>query len=232
MKSVLVKLTDERSEALESFAEKLKCKSTSGKASWKIMLQQIADGFLIVKNPNEKRIFVDFLKSPSWWKPDGQHSMPTAIVCAKMKGTVKELVDKGFVENGDRLDASAWKAWRCKSVFDPKKRADWWKPDDENSMFTAVAMGASDLTIEKLTAGGLILSDNKYYLTCPDDWKGWVWRKSDVKSAAYSAPEPMPEEPDQPPSPEDVREIEDKKRIENDEFAAQLREMPSGNPGR
>lgn len=113
MKSTSIRLTDDRESALVETAARLKCFSSSGNPSWRVMLQMIADGFLTISNPNDKtrKVFINFKRPPGWWKPDEKGAMDAEDIAAKYKTTVAILEEKGFVVDGDRIYAGNWKGW-------------------------------------------------------------------------------------------------------------------------
>lgn len=118
MKTTSIRLTDNEEMALNQLATKFRCHSrygaTSGQPSWRVMLQHIAEGRLIVSNPMDKtrKVFVNFKRPPGWWRPDEDGGMLAALVARNYKTTVEILEEKDFVLSGDRIFPGNWKNWQ------------------------------------------------------------------------------------------------------------------------
>jgi len=222
MKITSVRMADSDEEALNKIALGLGCYNTHGNASWRMMLPMIARGMFRVTCPGKREAYVNFKKSPHWWQPDADNAMPAAFVAGKYKAPIDELVDKGFLPlSGDRL-AATWNGWKSqKWQGKPTKRESWWKPIEDSTMPVLDAVAASEFSLEKLVAGGLILSDCKLWLGCPDEWTGWIYGKKDLarESKAAETSEPIPKPAAVPLSPEKIESM----RLEREASEAEMR---------
>lgn len=102
---------------------------TSGEPSWRVLVSDIADGRLTVKDPakrwepkqkkkKEKRPFNPHPRfAAKWWKPSEMDDMPTAAAVEASGYPVEELTAKGLVlvDDGKNLIApSDWSGWAWK----------------------------------------------------------------------------------------------------------------------
>lgn len=114
-----IRLTAPEVESLQNIATKLRCHSrhgaTSGEPSWRIMVQHLAQGRLIIIDPLQKslKLFVNFQRPPGWWVPDERGAMLAVDVAKKYKTTVEILEEKGFVLDGEWIFPGPWKGWAC-----------------------------------------------------------------------------------------------------------------------
>lgn len=102
---------------------------TSGEPSWRVLVSDIADGRLTVKDPTkrwepkEKKKRKGFRPHPrfaaKWWKPSEMDDMPTADAVSASGYTVEELVAGGMrlVDDGKNLiTPSDWSGWAWKEA--------------------------------------------------------------------------------------------------------------------
>lgn len=102
---------------------------TSGNPSWRVLVAEIADGRLTVKDPRapwvprqkkgrERKPFKAHPRfSPRWWKPTPTDDMPTDLALEESKYTLDELLSGGLiaVDDGKNLIAPPeWSGWAWK----------------------------------------------------------------------------------------------------------------------
>ena len=176
-----IEITERHEASLSQIAEKSKCFEPSGRPSWRVLLRNIAEGFVTVtSNTKDSRVFVDYRKPPNWWRGDADNAMPVAIVESRYKVSVDALIEKGFIALDDRLQAP-WRGWKPKDAFNPKKREIWWTPIDDSTMLLEDVLSVSGLTPDRLLRGGLTISECGNFLEIPEYWAAWKWKKSDHK---------------------------------------------------
>ena len=100
---------------------------TSGNPSWRVLIADIADGRLTVKDPakrwepKQKKKRKPFRAHPrfpaKWWRPSEMDDMPTADALAASGYPLEELVAAGLkvVDDGRNLiTPPEWTAWAWK----------------------------------------------------------------------------------------------------------------------
>lgn len=144
-KTTTISLIDGEEAVLQSLAENLGTKSrsgpSSGKATWREMIHQIASGHLVVSKPGQSsssyekksarkkrghdKPYKAYPNYPhKWWKPDMMNMMRVADVVEASGRTAEELEAGGLRRIGDEfMGLEEWNHLCPDDESEPEKKA-------------------------------------------------------------------------------------------------------------
>lgn len=193
----VIRLTKSQQARLGEIAGALHCYSgsgpTTGQPSWRTMVGGIADGVLRVTNPKAKREDSPPKESsrrggkknkrelipgaPNWWRPFYGNAMGEEYALKASGLSLPELLAIGMRSEFNPLlthpeivvGLPEWPA-----AFSPSRPHWWWNPDPDSTMDIDVAVKMSGLTLEQMTAGGMIADHEISRIMPPEEWVKWT----------------------------------------------------------
>lgn len=185
-KAEKILMSAEEKQALLKMAESLGCVArtgpSAGKPSFRIMLQQMAEGRFIMYDklkPRKKKEWAKKKKSaipgaPPWWKPFYGNAMGIEYAMEKSGMTHDELVAAGWrVEINESLKhptvVVGKPEWPAPIV---KTRPHWWWKPDRGEM-RADELARLGVDLGELERAGFVVLEGEIVLP-PEGWDAWA----------------------------------------------------------